>query len=171
VAVVEVDDATVGVGGLVGVARAVGGIRWVTLDPLDPRPCPEALEAVGAADWVVLGPGSWFTSVIPHLLVPSLRQALVDTDARVVVTLNLDAQPGETSGFDPADHLAVLVEHAPELGIDVVLADESAAGSHLAAAVAELGARLHLAPIADPDLPGRHDPARLATAYGDVFGR
>ena len=60
------------------------------------RPAPEALKAIEAADWVVLGPGSWFTSVIPHLLVPALRQALVSTDARVVVVLNLaDAGRGD----------------------------------------------------------------------------
>jgi uncharacterized cofD-like protein len=156
--------------GQVAVATTPGRIRSVTLDPLDPKPCPEALDAVGAADWIVLGPGSWFTSVIPHLLVPSLRRALVESPARVLVTLNLDAQPGETSGFDAEDHLAVLVEHAPDLGIDVVLADEGAAEPSLAQAVADLGALLHVAPVADPGGAGRHDPARLAAAYDDIFG-
>ena len=55
---------------------------------------------------MVLGPGSWFTSVIPHLMVPELRRALVQTDGRVVLVLNLDEQEGETPGFGPADHLA-----------------------------------------------------------------
>ncbi len=156
--------------GQVAVATTLGRIRSVTLDPLDPKPCPETLDAVGSADWIVLGPGSWFTSVIPHLLVPSLRRALVESPARVLVTLNLDAQPGETSGFGPEDHLAVLAEHAPDLGIDVVLADETAAGPSLAAAVAGLGARLHAAPIAEPGVDGRHDPTRLAAAYEEIFG-
>lgn len=155
--------------GQVAVATSRGRIRSVTLDPLDPKPCPETLDAVGAADWIVLGPGSWFTSVIPHLLVPSLRRALVDSPARVLVTLNLDAQPGETSGFNPEDHLAVLAEHAPDLAIDVVLADEAASGPSLAAAVDELGARLHLAPVAEPGVAGRHDPRQLAAAYAEIF--
>lgn len=167
---VDLDGRVERVRGQVAVATTPGRIRSVTLDPLDPKPCPETLDAVGAADWVVLGPGSWFTSVIPHLLVPSLRRALVESPARVLVTLNLDAQVGETTGFDPEDHLAVLAEHAPDLAIDVVLADDAAAGPSLAAAVDDLGARLHLAPVADPGVAGRHDAARLAAAYGDIFG-
>ena len=79
--------------------------------------------AVAEADWVVFGPGSWFTSVLPHLLVPDLAQALVTTAARRVVALNLAPQPGETAGFSPHTHLDVLSVHAPALRIDVVLAD------------------------------------------------
>ena len=72
----------------------------------------------------MLGPGSWFTSVIPHLLVPALRQAVASTDAKVVVVLNLVAEAGETPGFGPADHLRVLAEHAPDLHVHTVLADQ-----------------------------------------------
>ena len=63
------------------------------------------LEAIAAADVVSLGPGSWYTSVLPHLLVPRLRAALAATAARVVVVLNLEPQPGETDGFSPEEHL------------------------------------------------------------------
>ena len=65
------------------------------------------------SDWVVLGPGSWYTSVIPHLLVPELRDAVVARGGRLVVVLNLEAQPGETHGFAPEDHLAVLRDLRP----------------------------------------------------------
>src|SRR3954454_11523191 len=67
--------------GQVEVASASGQVTAVHLEPESPRACPEALAAVASADWVVLGPGSWFTSVIPHLLVPELRQALVRSTA------------------------------------------------------------------------------------------
>ena len=86
-----------------------------------PQACTEAVDAILDADWVVLGPGSWFTSVIPHLMVPGLRQALVDTVGRLVVVLNLEPQEGETPGFGPEDHLAALFEHAPDLKIHAVL--------------------------------------------------
>ena len=76
---------------------------------------------------MVLGPGSWFTSVLPHLLVPQLARALITTPARRLVALNLAPQPGETEGFSPHAHLEVLADHAPELTIDVVLADRRAA--------------------------------------------
>ena len=109
--------------GQVEVATTEGEIVSVALDPPDPQACTEAVDAVLAADWVVLGPGSWFTSVIPHLMVPALRQALVDTSGRLVVVLNLEPQEGETPGYGPEDHLAALFEHAPDLKIHTVLAD------------------------------------------------
>src|SRR5262245_29070656 len=89
-------EALTTVRGQVEVATTQGQIHSIALDPPDPRPCPEALTAVTEADWVVLGPGSWFTSVMPHLMVPALRSALVGTDARVVVVLNLVDEAGET---------------------------------------------------------------------------
>ncbi len=158
--------------GQVEVATSEGRISSIALDPPDPTPCPEAVAAVGAADWVVLGPGSWFTSVIPHLLVPELRHALVETDARLVVTLNLIGEDGETPGFEPLDHLAALLEHAPDLDIHTVLADRTSVGDgleELAGAVATYGAELVLADIADVDGSPRHDVIRLAEAYDRIL--
>ena len=90
------------------------------------RACPEALEAIGEADWVVLGPGSWYTSVIPHLLVSDLRDALCRTPGKVVVSMNLEPHADETRGYDLADHLDVLLRHAPDLRVHTVLVDPSA---------------------------------------------
>src|SRR5947209_8868807 len=64
--------------GQVAVATTPGRVHRVRLRPERPQACAEAVRAVGAADLVVLGPGSWFTSVLPHLLVPGLASALVD---------------------------------------------------------------------------------------------
>ena len=94
-----------------------------------------------AADWVVLGPGSWFTSVIPHLMVPWLRQALVDTAGRLIVVLNLEPQEGETPGYGPEDHLAALFEHAPDLKIHTVLADVRSVAAPRGAGAGRLGRR------------------------------
>jgi uncharacterized cofD-like protein len=126
---------------------------------------------VRAADWVVLGPGSWFTSVLPHLLVPGLREALATTTARRLVALNLAAQAGETDGFSPEAHLEVLAAHAPELVPDVVLADAEAVVDTrgLMAAVEAVGGRLELASVALGDGTPRHDPVRLAAAYARVM--
>ena len=109
--------------GQVQVATTPGRVVDVALDPADPPACADAIAAVDEADWVVVGPGSWFTSVIPNLLVPELSRALQKTMARKLVTLNLGEQEGETDGFSPETHLEVLAAHAPELRIDVVLAD------------------------------------------------
>jgi uncharacterized cofD-like protein len=158
--------------GQVACATTTGRVRSVSLIPADPPACPEAVTAVGSADWVVLGPGSWFTSVLPHLLVPELARALLVTPARRLVVLNLAPQPGETDGFSPHAHLEVLAEHAPKLRIDVVLADREAATgttSELEKAADLLGGRLVLADLAMGDGSPRHDPRRLAGAFAQIF--
>lgn len=158
--------------GQVAVATTEGEIVSVSLDPADPEACPEAVEAVRAADWVVLGPGSWFTSVIPHLMVPGLRDALVQTDAHVVVVLNLAPQAGETGGFGPEDHLSALLDHAPDLKVDVVVGDVAATPDpeRLDRAVSSYGARLVLADVAADDGSPRHDPDKLSRVYAGLMG-
>lgn len=153
--------------GQVEVASTHGQVVSVDLSPADPVACHEALEAVAEADWIVLGPGSWFTSVIPHLLVPDLRAALVSSPARRAVTLNLAPQTGETEGFSPEAHLEVLASHAPDLKLDVVLADEQTVTDRegLRAVASSLGAELVLADVAADDGTPRHDPVKLANAY------
>jgi uncharacterized cofD-like protein len=152
------------------VALTPGEVLEVRLVPGDPPAVPQAVQAVMDADWVVLGPGSWFSSVIPHLLVPELAEALTETRARRVLTLNLAPQPGETEGFSPQRHLEVLARHAPKLTIDVVLADVAAVPDcqSLSQAAERLAGRVELAPVAAPDGP-RHDPELLAAAYDRIF--
>jgi len=158
--------------GQVACAMTTGRVRSMSLVPADPPACAEAVQAVAEADWVVLGPGSWFTSVLPHLLVPELAGALVTTPARRLVTLNLAPQPGETEGFSPRAHLEVLARHAPDLAIDVVLADKAAVretAGELDEAADLLGAQLVLADLALAGRHDRHDPLLLAGALARIF--
>ena len=153
-------------------AATTGRVRSISLIPSDPPACPEAVAAIRTADWVVLGPGSWFTSVLPHLMVPELAQVLISTRARRLVALNLAPQPGETEGFSPHTHLEVLADHAPALTVDIVLADRGAAGgtaAQLEKAAGRLGARLVLADLAMRDGSPRHDPRQLAGAFAEIF--
>src|SRR6185295_11282999 len=99
--------------GQVAIATTVGKVRRVRLLPGDPPATRQAVDAIMAADLVVLGPGSWFTSVIPHVLVPQLSAALQATMARRALVLNLVAEPGETAGFSVERHIHVLAQHAP----------------------------------------------------------
>ena len=167
------DEVTV-VQGQAACATTPGQVRSITLLPPDPPAVPAAVRAVLDADWVVFGPGSWFTSVLPHLLVPELATALHVTAARRMVVLNLAPQPGETEGFSPHKHLEVLVGHAPALTVDVVLADTKAAGTgnlaDLEKAASVLGARLVMADVAAADGTPRHEPKLLAGAYAQIFG-
>lgn len=159
------------VSGQEAVATAVGRVERIALLPPDPPACKEAVEAVRDAQWVVLGPGSWFTSVIPHLLVPELASALMKTRARRLVALNLAPQPGETAGFSPETHLEVLAKHAPGFSLDVVLADATSVPDvgALERAAGALGAELLLAPVRASDGSPRHDAEALAAAYRGVL--
>ncbi|MCU1627881.1 MAG: hypothetical protein JWP64_2830 [Pseudonocardia sp.] len=161
--------------GQVAVASTPGRVERLYLRPDQPPACPQAVEAVRDADVVLLGPGSWFTSVLPHLLVPALRAALDETSARRIVVLNLAPEPGETPDFSPEQHLAVLAQHAPQLRFDAVLADvDAVAVPHRLRGTARdmmvPDGRVHLAPVAaaDPLVP-RHDPAALAAALREVL--
>ena len=143
----------------------------VGMVPQDAEAHPEALRAIDEAEWVVLGPGSWYTSVLPHLILPSMRRALVNTSARKVVVLNLSAQQGETDGMTSADHLRVLSQYAPDLRLDVVLADPSTVEDveDLAAVAAAMGATVVLRQVRTGEALCHHDPLRLAAAFRDAF--
>ena len=157
--------------GQVEVASTDGQVISVRLDPGDPPACPEAVRAVEDADWVVVGPGSWFTSVMPTLLVPGLRDALISTPAKRALVLNLAEQTGETEGLSPTDHLEVLAAHAPELRLDAVIADTSLVDARgtLESTARSLGARLYVSDLSQGPASDQHDPTRLAAAFGHVM--
>ncbi|GIJ27652.1 putative gluconeogenesis factor [Micromonospora qiuiae] len=153
------------------VAVTTGRVESLRLTPQSPPACVQAVAAIGAADWLIFGPGSWYTSVLPHLLVPQLAAAILASQARRLVTLNLAAEK-ETLGLSVADHLAALRWYLPGLVVDFVLADAKAVGDPepVERAAESLGARLVLAPVAVDDGTPRHDPAALGAALVPVLG-
>ena len=157
--------------GQVQVATTRGQVVDLRVEPADALACPEAVEAITSADTVLLGPGSWFTSVLAPLQVRGIGTAVCESPGKVVVVLNLAAQPGETDGFSPHRHLEVLHHQMPSLRVDTVLADPSTVTDvdALASAAAALGARVALAPVASRDGSPRHDVDLLASALGGVL--
>ncbi len=151
------------------IAGRLGRVRAIDVLPADAPACPAAVEAITAADVVVLGPGSWFTSVLPHLLLRELNEALSATAARVIVALNLVPQPGETDGFSAADHIAVLRQYCPRLSIGAVIADDDTGDlAGLGKTTAELGAQLVTSPLRAAHSDDRHDPDALAAALHEA---
>jgi uncharacterized cofD-like protein len=152
------------------VAVTRGHVEVLRILPPAPPACAEAVRAVQRADWLIFGPGSWYTSVIPHLLVPELATAILGSGARRLVTLNLAAEL-ETASLPVPAHLHALTRYLPGLRADVVLADGKAVGDpepvHHAAQ--SLGARLVLAPVADGTGCARHDPVALAAALSPLL--
>jgi uncharacterized cofD-like protein len=130
------------------------------------------VDAIMAAGLVVLGPGSWFTSVIPHVLVPELAAALQATTARRALVLNLVAEPGETAGFSVERHLHVLARHAPGFTVHDIIIDAERVPSErereqLRRTATVLQAEVHFADVARPGTP-LHDPGKLAAALDGV---
>ena len=119
------------------IAAGDGPCRRVWLEP-QPTAHPPALEAIARADLVLLGPGSLFTSVLPHLAVPELAEALAAAPGRRAYVCNVMTQPGETDGFDAADHLERVLEAVPG-GVDLVLVHEGPLDADAAAAYAAQG--------------------------------
>ncbi|GHD11966.1 gluconeogenesis factor YvcK family protein [Zhihengliuella salsuginis] len=152
-------------------ASRIGAIQSVSIEPSDAPACREAVEAIELSDWVILGPGSWYTSVLPHVLLPELRRALEATPANRLLTMNLRTQTRETPGMSAADHLKVFHRYAPDLRIDAVLVDPSVVEDmdEFRAAASRLGATCFFDKVGAATGRAVHSPLRLANAYHDVF--
>jgi uncharacterized cofD-like protein len=160
-------------------------IRILRLEPCDAPPLPQALAAVEAADCVVIGPGSLYTSLIPVLLVRGLTDAIARSGARVVLVMNLMTQPGETNGYSARDHLRALRAHAPIPVHDVILNDtavpealrqryasEGAVPLTVeASALDAFGCGIWTGDLLAAGEQVRHDPQKLARAVLDVAAR
>src|SRR6201998_1212202 len=158
--------------GQVAIATTPGKVRRVRLLPGNPPATRQAVDAIMSADLVVLGPGSWFPSVIPHVLVPGLASALRATTARRALVLNLVAEPGETAGFSAERHLHVLPQHSPDFTVHDVIIDAERVPSErereqLRRTATALHAQVQFADVARPGTP-LHAPGKWAAALDGV---
>lgn len=114
-----------------------GPCRRVWLEP-EPVAHPPSLEAIADADLVLLGPGSLFTSVLPHLAVPELVDAIASARGVRAYVCNVMTQPGETDGFDAVAHLERVME-ASRGAVDKIVVHEGPLDPVAAAAYAAQG--------------------------------
>ncbi|SDO40494.1 gluconeogenesis factor YvcK family protein [Alkalicoccus daliensis] len=96
-------------------------IKRVYLEPEYPRPMTEAIYAIEQADLIVLGPGSLYTSIIPNLLVPGMKEAMIRAKGTKVYICNVMTQPGETDGYSVSDHIKAIDSHIGAKTVDAVL--------------------------------------------------
>ncbi|MGV2621557.1 UNVERIFIED_CONTAM: YvcK family protein [Halobacillus marinus] len=89
-------------------------IKKVFVSPTPVQPLPEAVEAINAADLIVISPGSLYTSILPNIIIPEIGEALRETKAKVTYICNVMTQEGETSGYTAADHIQALFDHIGE---------------------------------------------------------
>lgn len=162
------------------ITEAMGQIRQIGCHPADPVALPAALAAIKEADYIIIGPGSLYTSIIPNLLVPAIRQALAQVTVPRVYVCNIMTQPGETDNYSVADHIRAIEKVCEERVFDAVLAQRTAPSpqslqlyaqehSHPVfldrEEVGKMGYRIVLANVmAEDEVTAKvsHDPQRLA---------
>lgn len=158
------------------------GIRRVWITPDGVAPSAEALAAIAEAELIVFGPGSLYTSLLPSLLIPAIRSAVLAAEAPRVFVCNVATQVGETAGFDLATHVEVLTRHTGPGLVDAVLANNTFTAKAPPGWPAEpvrlrwppdvaSPPRLVLDDLVDPENAHHHDPARLAGALLRTFER
>jgi uncharacterized cofD-like protein len=150
--VLKADVAGTEVVGQVNVSESAGAISSVSIVPPDAPVPAEVLEAVGAADQVIMGPGSLYTSVLAVCVVPDIRAALARRTGGRIYVCNLRPQLPETARYSAADHLDAVLDHG--VPVDVMLAPPGLPST-------VRGVRVVTAALARPDGSG-HDPQRLA---------
>ncbi len=158
------------------VRECAGPARSVALEPDAAEAVPEVVAALQRADLVVLGPGSLFTSTLPPILVPAVREALQSSATAIVYVCNIMTEAGETDGFDAYAHVDALARHLGRLPDLVVLnstpVDEARVEAYRAEGAAVVGASLgrfgeigvevsHL-PLLGIGPVAQHDSERLA---------
>lgn len=115
-------------------------IRRLRLVPESPKALAEAVEAIRDASAIIIGPGSLYTSVIPNLLAPELRDALHQATAHRIYICNVMTQPGESQGMTACDHVRVLANHIGRRAFDYVLVNVQRPSEEVLARYAQEGA-------------------------------
>jgi uncharacterized cofD-like protein len=154
------------------VATTKGKLKSLRIIPENPSAYPQALDAIADAEWITMGPGSWFSSVIPHLLVPAQRKAIIDSSAKKILLLNLDTEDksaGEYAGYSPLEHLRILSTYAPGLAFDCVIIDSSADGQdELLNHLSTQGSELVVADLRSTGAPLHHDVKKLGQLFAHI---
>lgn len=152
------------VSGQVAIATTTGTVRQIRIQPDEPPACVEAVNAIVGADFLVFGPGSWFTSVVPPLLVPGIREAIGTSSAQRILIMNLTEQIGETSGYTTVDYLDSWRQLFPEITLDMIIVDPNFVEDQhdCEQAAQRIGARVFSIDVATSGTT--HDPEKLARA-------
>ena len=165
----------INVRGQVEVATAKGKLESLRIIPENPAARSETLAAISSAEIITIGPGSWISSVLPHLLVPAQRDAIINSKAKKVVLLNLDANVyatgDEYAGYSAVEHLQLLHKYAPDLKVDYVVADSDVISDHsdLEKIVNSMGGELISAELSMGPGSSTHDVRKLTPVLAHII--
>ena len=153
-----------------------GHVRRVWLEPSDPPAFPQVVQAILAADMVVIGPGSLYTSILPNLLVPDIAEAIRSSRAFRVFVCNVATQPGETQGYTCGDHVRALEDHIGGALFDLIVANRECnedLPEDMQWVIAEDDLdddyAVYRSDLVDRDRPWHHEPVKLAGVLIDLL--
>jgi uncharacterized cofD-like protein len=159
--------------GQVEVSQAIGKVNELKLIPNQPKPTPEVLTALENADWITIGPGSWLSSVMPHFLLGEQAEQIQRSKAKKIMIFNLPDKNilDEFAGFSLEAHLQLVLDHIPDLKIDVALVDKSLAQSEprFNSLVTACGGEVMGFDLADSKQIFHHDRQKLILAFSHIF--
>ncbi|MGH9715220.1 MAG: gluconeogenesis factor YvcK family protein [Candidatus Acidiferrales bacterium] len=168
------------------ISRSRKPIVRLRLVPRRVRPLPEVVRAIRAANLILVGPGSLYTSILPNLLVPGIFDAISNSRAVRVYIANLMTQPGETRHYTVADHVRAIYEHTRPGLFDFAVINRAAVAPRLVRRYAlkgsepvdpsyeelgTMGLRCVSGALLRQDGKVRHDEARLARLLLRCFVR
>jgi len=158
------------------IPQTAGRVRRVWLEPNDAAAFPPVIQTILAADMIVIGPGSLYTSILPNILVKDLLAAIYASRALKVFVCNVATQVGETDMYTCSDHLITLDAAIGSNIIDIVVCNslyegELSSGVQWVKLDDEItrDARIYSADLIDSDHPWRHDSVKLAQVLMDLY--
>jgi uncharacterized cofD-like protein len=159
--------------GQIEVATAKGKLKSLKLLPENPVVTPQVLQAISEADWLIFGPGSWFSSVMPHFLLKDLASAVSQSSAKKIMILNLRGPENadEFAGNTPEAHLRLVLSHLPTFKLDIAIADPTVLGSasKLQELVRELGGEVIVSDVARELDRNHHDAGKMSLLFSHIF--
>ena len=171
-------DGIVTIRGQKEVATTKGRLQSLRLIPEDAKSLPQSLAALQEADWITMGPGSWFSSVLPHLLLPEQRDAISQSAAKKILLMNLDGDSsaenigeiGEYAGYTHQEHLSILHEYAPDLRFDYVVVDQSTLDDEegLRSHLSSKGSELVVGDLRNESEKIHHDVKKLTSLFAHI---
>ncbi len=159
--------------GQIEVATAKGKLKSLKLLPENPVVTPQVLQAISEADWLIFGPGSWFSSVMPHFLLRDLASAVSQSSAKKIMILNLQGPENadEFAGNTPEAHLRLVLSHLPTFKLDIAIADPTVldSASKLQELVKDLGGEVIVSDVARDLDRNHHDARKMSLLFSHIF--
>ena len=159
--------------GQIEVATAKGKLKSLKLLPENPVVTPQVLQAISEADWLIFGPGSWFSSVMPHFLLKDLASAVSKSSAKKIMILNLQGPENadEFAGNTPEAHLRLVLSHLPTFKLDIAIADPTVldSASKLQELVKDLGGEVIVSDVARDLDRNHHDARKMSLLFSHIF--